>query len=180
MWARAYLLGCVALTVRCGHVVDVANGMKAEVDEYAHGVFRLRVREAGSTKYEVSDVVVEDALNRHDATQPFKSGPSSLTVAGDTARFTSTTPKGDIEINLNFANTLPATDPVEASIAFPSAQRLYGIPEHAVDMSLKYVKRGKRRGQGGGVNVRGFKCSNWGVFVKNVSFHTEIQSLTDS
>eukprot|EP00659_Diplonema_papillatum_P020802 gene20802-32059_t len=104
------------------------------------GIFRLRMREEGKQVYEVEDVVIQDSLPApkpaaSGGTSVFKAkdGQSMLTLTGKSGSFASV---AGSEITFDLAVPEGANPKTEATVAFNQAERLYGIPEHATDLSL--------------------------------------------
>eukprot|EP01064_Diplonema_japonicum_P001558 TRINITY_DN11026_c0_g5_i1.p1 TRINITY_DN11026_c0_g5~~TRINITY_DN11026_c0_g5_i1.p1 ORF type:complete len:813 (+),score=228.51 TRINITY_DN11026_c0_g5_i1:43-2481(+) len=128
---------CMASAATGGWTGPAGGGFQAEVDAYEHGVMRLRLREDGKTKYEVTDVVVEKSLETvQKEGDVFSSGGSKLQLKGTGAEFQG----AGGAINFQVTKDNHEDDAIEATSTFPTAERLYGIPEHAVDMSLQEGK----------------------------------------
>eukprot|EP01012_Entosiphon_sulcatum_P037418 TRINITY_DN47_c0_g1_i1.p1 TRINITY_DN47_c0_g1~~TRINITY_DN47_c0_g1_i1.p1 ORF type:complete len:824 (-),score=123.57 TRINITY_DN47_c0_g1_i1:31-2502(-) len=130
------LLGAVSTLSEFTLGIDGTNA-KIEVSAYAHGILRYRIREEG--KYEVQDVVIptpiDVGVSGSGGSAVLSSGPSSLHLSeGLKAEFTN----GKTVISLSVSpRNEGQPDEVSATITFPLATTVYGIPERAIDLTLK-------------------------------------------
>eukprot|EP01060_Flectonema_neradi_P029712 TRINITY_DN4164_c2_g1_i3.p1 TRINITY_DN4164_c2_g1~~TRINITY_DN4164_c2_g1_i3.p1 ORF type:complete len:759 (+),score=122.02 TRINITY_DN4164_c2_g1_i3:47-2323(+) len=113
---------------------SVGGGFNAEVDDYKHGIMRTRYRRDGKQTYEVSDVVVTEPESKATAAIPkISTDASSISLEGLKATFQSGTQQVIFEITA----TDHESDNIEGTFTFPSKNKLYGIPEHAMDLPLQ-------------------------------------------
>jgi alpha 1,3-glucosidase len=124
----------------------VEQQLTVRVRSYAGGVLRIQIVPTDNTDfYEVTDVIVakeeeSGLLHNCDASEP--SCVIRHPASSSSLRLTRSGAQLDVLYEVNGLPAATATIPVEkdkpaASLTFPRASRLYGIPQHAVDLALK-------------------------------------------
>ena len=130
-------------------VGTTGNGATVEVTGFAKGVLRLRLHPKNTDTYEVSDVVVgADVPVSHTC-----DGAVCTVVAADAdgAKTTLVVTIGEAGVKYAYRRGgedvstgdlffKEGTDEPNGSLAFPGAQKLYGIPERAIDLALETDK----------------------------------------
>ncbi|PWV01516.1 putative alpha glucosidase II subunit [Trypanosoma cruzi] len=135
------LLSGTAVRVRAVEVVKLGSNVFLDVSDYGSGVLRLSLKPLTKSFYEVKDVVVREpeAGNIGSTCE----GVSCTINSGQCVMKTSVTEEvfhASYECHGSVLSSMevPLSLFEEPSVAFkfPSARRLYGIPEHATDLSL--------------------------------------------
>eukprot|EP01062_Namystynia_karyoxenos_P005529 TRINITY_DN11924_c1_g1_i1.p1 TRINITY_DN11924_c1_g1~~TRINITY_DN11924_c1_g1_i1.p1 ORF type:complete len:837 (+),score=314.87 TRINITY_DN11924_c1_g1_i1:99-2609(+) len=147
IWAALLAVWC-ARPAACGWRGPTAGlpQFTTEVDRYPFGIWRVRMRNSEKPDaYEVTDVVVAEAqaapevADAPDA-QRFEATDSTLELSKTAPVATFTAKAAHAPVELRISKDSHSDDALEVTVSFPQAERLYGIPEHAVDMSLEEGK----------------------------------------
>ncbi|KEG12162.1 glucosidase [Trypanosoma grayi] len=125
-----------------GHeIAKVDSKASLDVSDYGNGILRLKLRPQTEWYYEVENVVVRDPESgRLDssctaASCTVRSGPCVMTTSVVEDIFQAAYHCGGSHFtSLNVS--LATLDAPSVTFAFPSARRLYGVPEHAMDLAL--------------------------------------------
>ncbi|KAH9589355.1 Glycoside hydrolase family 31 [Trypanosoma melophagium] len=135
------LLLCTTGTVVGNELVKLDEKTSLDVSDYGEGVLRLTLKPLTPDYYEVKDVVV-----RNPSSNPLSSTctGTSCTVRSGSCTLTTSVAEGIFQASYKCNNfdlsslkvSLKDIENPSVNLTFPSARRLYGIPEHATDLSL--------------------------------------------
>lgn len=113
-----------------------------DVRSYGAGILRLTLRPLTESFYEVEDVVVRDAEEGgiestcEELRCVVRSGSCVITTNVAEETFHATHKCGDFVLT-SVQVSLATIEKPSVTFTFPSARRLYGIPEHATDLALR-------------------------------------------
>ena len=153
--AMMMLVVALIATLSIPHQVEAARVMQlnphnlgAFVDAYADGTLQLRVNPITSDKfYEVTDVITATPLEESGLITDCSSETNckishKLYTQGEELQLFATTEY--LQVTYSVDGNIKSQGRVDLSVSepkcrleFPAAKRLYGLPEHAVDLSLK-------------------------------------------
>ncbi|KAH8611291.1 putative Galactose mutarotase like Glycosyl hydrolases family 31 [Trypanosoma vivax] len=127
----------------CGQEISKVNSnFVADVSHYGDGIMRLVLKPTSDWFYQVESVIMRDAVG--GTLNSTCSGTSCITyskhctlrTSTEAEKFTASYQCNDIELS-TVKIALQNMESPTVHLSFPTSRRLYGIPEHAMDLTLK-------------------------------------------
>ena len=140
------LVACALICAGAVELMKTKAGQRVVIDVYPRDIVRVRLYPANDIGYEVTDVVVADALETGFKTAC--ADASTCTVGTEHAQVKVTDDTTDRYALLVEWTTSDGTvakaelrykegDRAEGRVVFPHGQKLYGIPERAINLALQ-------------------------------------------
>ncbi|ORC92599.1 glucosidase [Trypanosoma theileri] len=136
------LLLCTTRSVVGNELVKLDDNTLLEVSDYGEGILRMRLKPQKPDFYEVKDVVIREPVS---TPLNYTCTGTNCTIHGGSCLLTTSIVEDNFQANYKCNDmdlstlkvSLNSIENPSVTLTFPSAERLYGIPEHAMDLALK-------------------------------------------